>query len=139
MKRPCAATCNLKFTYVLAVGKYYFGDGGYGVWKGIISLYHGVHYHLKEFSDNLSRNNKELFNLCHFYLRIPNTRKYFQAHFQGYYQTPKNEIVFQKMFCGKWSIFQKTLMLKQTERSSRVAFIGLKVICKRNVMFTIFS
>ena len=45
------------------VGKYYLGDASYGVWKGIISPYRGVRYHLKEFSDNPPRNDKELFNL----------------------------------------------------------------------------
>ena len=51
------------------VGKYYLGDAGYGVQKGIISPYHGVRYHLKEFSDNPPRNDKELFNLRHSSLR----------------------------------------------------------------------
>ena len=51
--------------YYERVGKYYLGNAGYGVQKGIISPYCGVHYHLKEFSDNLPRNDKELFNLCH--------------------------------------------------------------------------
>ena len=32
---------------------------------------------------------------------IPNTRKHSQTHFQGHYQTPKNEIVFQEMLFGK--------------------------------------
>ena len=35
------------------------------VWKGIISPYRGVCYHLKEFSDNPPRNDKELFNPHH--------------------------------------------------------------------------
>lgn len=47
------------------VGKYYLGDVGYEVRKGIISLYCGIRYHLKEFSDNPPRNDKELFNLRH--------------------------------------------------------------------------
>ncbi|XP_050259111.1 protein ALP1-like [Quercus robur] len=89
-----AATFGLKFTYVLAgwegsahdsivlndalsrprglkipEGKYYLGDAGYGVRKGIISPYRGVRYHLKEFSDNPPRNDKELFNLRHSSLR----------------------------------------------------------------------
>ena len=51
------------------VGKYYLGDTGYGVRKGIISPYRGVRYHLKEFSDNPPRNDKELFNLRHSSLR----------------------------------------------------------------------
>ena len=57
------------------------------------------------------------FNLYNkFYLKklcIPNTRKRYQAHFQSCYQTPKNEVVFQKMISGKWHIFQKTLMLNK--------------------------
>ena len=32
---------------------------------------------------------------------MSNTRKYFQAHFQGRYLTPENKIVFQKMFFKK--------------------------------------
>ncbi|XP_030922845.1 protein ANTAGONIST OF LIKE HETEROCHROMATIN PROTEIN 1-like [Quercus lobata] len=63
-----AAAFDLKFTYVL-VGKYYLSDAGYGVRKGIISPYRGVRYHLKEFSDNPPRNDKELFNLRHSSLR----------------------------------------------------------------------
>ena len=51
------------------VGKYYLSDASYGVRKGIISLYRGVRYHLKEFSDNPPRNDKELFNLHHSSLR----------------------------------------------------------------------
>ena len=51
------------------VGKYYLGDVGYGVRKGIISPYRDVCYHLKEFSDNPPRNDKELFNLRHSSLR----------------------------------------------------------------------
>jgi len=51
------------------VGKYYLSDASYGVRKGIISPYRGVRYHLKEFSDNPPRNDKELFNLHHSSLR----------------------------------------------------------------------
>ena len=47
------------------VGKYYLGDVGYEVRKGIISPYRGICYHLKEFGDNPPRNDKELFNLHH--------------------------------------------------------------------------
>ena len=32
---------------------------------------------------------------------MPNTRKHSQTHFQGRYQTPESEIVFQEMFLGK--------------------------------------
>ena len=56
------------FDYECVV-KYYLGDASYGVWKGIISPYRGVCYHLKEFSDNPPRNDKELFNLRHSSLR----------------------------------------------------------------------
>ncbi|KAL0009237.1 hypothetical protein SO802_010739 [Lithocarpus litseifolius] len=49
--------------------EFYLGDVGYGVRKGIISPYRGVRYHLKEFSDNPPRNDKELFNLRHSSLR----------------------------------------------------------------------
>ena len=58
-------TCALPISDYERVDKYYLGDAGYGVRKGIISPYHGVRYHLKEFSDNLPRNDKELFNLRH--------------------------------------------------------------------------
>ena len=56
------------FDYECVV-KYYLGDASYGVWKGIISPYRSVRYHLKEFSDNPPRNDKELFNLRHSSLR----------------------------------------------------------------------
>ncbi|KAK5810983.1 hypothetical protein PVK06_026300 [Gossypium arboreum] len=70
-----AITFNLKFSYVLAgwegsahdsrilsdeisrprglripEGKYYLADVGYGIPNGYITPYHGVRYHLKEFS-----------------------------------------------------------------------------------------
>ena len=51
------------------VGKYYLGDVNYGVHNGIISPYRSICYHLKEFSDNPPRNDKELFNLRHSSLR----------------------------------------------------------------------
>ena len=57
---------------------------------------------------------------------IPNTKKHSQAHFQGCYQTPKNKIVFQKIFSEKWIIFQKMLMPKQTEPK-------IKLINKKHV------
>ena len=59
------------------VGKYYLSDASYGVRKGIISPYHGVRYHLKEFSDNPPRNDKELFNLHH---RIIQSSPFFFTH-----------------------------------------------------------
>ncbi|GMI80922.1 hypothetical protein like AT5G41980 [Hibiscus trionum] len=85
---------DLKFTYVLAgwegsahdsriltdvlirprgfrilKGKYYLVDAGYGIRNGIISLYRGVRYHLKEFSNHHPENVKEPFNLRHSSLR----------------------------------------------------------------------
>lgn len=85
---------DLKFTYVLAgwegnaddsqvlndalsrsrrldipEGKYYLGNAGYGVQKGILSPYCGVRCHLKEFSDHPPKNERELFNLRHSSLR----------------------------------------------------------------------
>ena len=47
-------------------------------------------------------------NLC-----IPYTKKHFQAHFYDCYQTSENKIFFHKILFGKWTIFQKTLMLKK--------------------------
>ncbi|XVE52166.1 hypothetical protein DITRI_Ditri02bG0100600 [Diplodiscus trichospermus] len=85
-----AITFDLKFTYVLAgwegsehdsrvlndvlsrprglkinEGKYYLGDAGYGTRNEIICPYHGVRYHLREFTDHPPENEKELFNLRH--------------------------------------------------------------------------
>ena len=87
-------TFDVKFTYVLAgwegsvhdsrvlnnaltrpggfripKGKFYLSDAGYGNQNGILSSYHGVWYHLKEFSDHPPENEKKLFNLCHSSLR----------------------------------------------------------------------
>ncbi|KAK1377379.1 Nuclease HARBI [Heracleum sosnowskyi] len=89
-----AITFDLKFSYVLAgwegsardsrvlndalsrrdglkiaEGKYYLGDAGYGIQNGVISSYHSVRYHLKEYDDNPPTNAKELFNLRHSTLR----------------------------------------------------------------------
>ena len=47
------------------VGRYYLGDAGYRVRKGVIFPYRSVRYHLNEFSDNPPRHGKELFNLHH--------------------------------------------------------------------------
>ena len=52
------------------VGKYYFGDAGYGNRIGILSPYRKVRYHLQEFSDHPPENARELFNLRHSSLRI---------------------------------------------------------------------
>ncbi|XP_075092353.1 uncharacterized protein LOC142172594 [Nicotiana tabacum] len=63
-----AVSFNLKFTYVLA-DKYYLLDAEYGLRKGFISPYHGVRYHLQEYSDRPPQNEKELFNIRHASLR----------------------------------------------------------------------
>ncbi|KAM3198993.1 hypothetical protein P3L10_034145 [Capsicum annuum] len=89
-----AINFNLKFTYVL-VGwegsaydsrilndtlerphglqipqdKYYLVDAGYGLRKGFIPPYHGIRYHLQEYSDCPPQNEKVLFNLRHASLR----------------------------------------------------------------------
>ncbi|PPS13516.1 hypothetical protein GOBAR_AA07069 [Gossypium barbadense] len=90
-----AITFDLKFSYVLAgwegsahdsrilsdalsrprriripEGKYYLADARYVIRNGHITLYHGVRYHLKEFSAQGPENAKELFNLRHSSLRI---------------------------------------------------------------------
>ncbi|KAM3248656.1 hypothetical protein P3L10_010425 [Capsicum annuum] len=49
--------------------KYYPVDAGYGLCKGFIPPYHGIRYHLQEYSDCPPQNEKELFNLCHASLR----------------------------------------------------------------------
>ncbi|KAK5832757.1 hypothetical protein PVK06_016560 [Gossypium arboreum] len=54
----------------ISEGKYYLADVGYGIRNGYITLYHGVRYHLKEFSAHGPENAKELFNLCHSSLQI---------------------------------------------------------------------
>ena len=43
----------------------------------------------------------KLYKKCYKNLCIPNTLKCSQAHFQGCYQIPENEIVFQKMLSRK--------------------------------------
>ncbi|KAF8393770.1 hypothetical protein HHK36_019968 [Tetracentron sinense] len=68
---------DLKFMYVLAGWegsahdscKYLLGDAGYGLRNGFIPPYQGVRYHLKEYSNHSSENEKELFNLRHSSLR----------------------------------------------------------------------
>ncbi|KAM3238410.1 hypothetical protein P3L10_013441 [Capsicum annuum] len=49
--------------------KYYLVDAGYGLRKGFIPPYHGICYHLQEYSDCPPQNEKELFNLRHASLR----------------------------------------------------------------------
>ena len=58
------------------VGKYYLGDAGYGIRKGIISPFRGVRYHLNEFTERSPQNEKELFNLRHSSLRIAIEREF---------------------------------------------------------------
>ncbi|KAK2645480.1 hypothetical protein Ddye_020675 [Dipteronia dyeriana] len=50
-------------------GKYYLVDAGYMLRSGLIELYRGMHYHLKEYSSHPSQNSRELFNLRHASLR----------------------------------------------------------------------
>ncbi|KAK2450637.1 hypothetical protein QL285_009750 [Trifolium repens] len=86
------AACNfdMKFTYVLAgwegttsdsrilkdaltkqdpliipEGKFYLGDAGFMLKRGLLTPYRGVRYHLKEYSSRGPQNAKELFNLRH--------------------------------------------------------------------------
>jgi len=51
------------------VGKYYLGDVGFMLKTIIITLYHEVRYHLKEYSRRGPKNAKELFNHRHSSLR----------------------------------------------------------------------
>jgi len=44
--------------YFLFVGKYYLGDVGYGIRKGIIFPFRGVRYHLNEFTKYSPKNKK---------------------------------------------------------------------------------
>ncbi|XP_020243356.1 uncharacterized protein LOC109821591 [Asparagus officinalis] len=50
-------------------GKYYLCDAGYATMPYFISLYRGVHYHLKEFMGRTPQNRRELFNISHSSLR----------------------------------------------------------------------
>ncbi|KAK2445398.1 hypothetical protein QL285_016335 [Trifolium repens] len=90
------AACNfdMKFTYVLAgwegtasdsrilkdaltkqdpliipEGKFYLGDAGFMLKRGLLTPYRGVCYHLKEYSSRGPQNARELFNLRHSSLR----------------------------------------------------------------------
>ncbi|KAM3220956.1 hypothetical protein P3L10_020224 [Capsicum annuum] len=79
---------NLKFTYALAGwegsahdsrilkdalerphGLQIPQDAGYGLCKGFIPPYHGIYFHLQEYSDCSPQNEKKLFNLRHASLR----------------------------------------------------------------------
>lgn len=51
------------------VGKFYLGDAGLMLKHQILTPYHGVLYHLKEYSARGQQNLKELFNLRHASLR----------------------------------------------------------------------
>lgn len=51
------------------VGKFYLGDAGLMLKHQILTPYHGVLYHLKEYSARGPQNPKELFNLRHSSLR----------------------------------------------------------------------
>ncbi|KAG5225383.1 nuclease HARBI [Salix suchowensis] len=55
--------------FKISEGKYYLGDAGYGIQKGIISPFRGVRYHLNEFTECAPENEKELFNFRHSSLR----------------------------------------------------------------------
>jgi len=47
------------------VGKYYLGDAGFMLKPQILTPYHGVRYHLKEYSRRGSQDSRELFNHRH--------------------------------------------------------------------------
>nr|KAJ0216805.1 hypothetical protein LSAT_V11C300117690 [Lactuca sativa] len=89
-----ACTFDLKFTYILSgwegttsdsrilknalnredklvitKGQYYLIDAGLPHTTTLMTPYHGVRYHLKEYSAQAPENAKELFNLCHASLR----------------------------------------------------------------------
>ena len=54
-------------------GKFFLGDGGFGLSETMLTPYRGVPYHIKEFreaNDGGPRNAKELFNLKHSSLRM---------------------------------------------------------------------
>ena len=53
------------------IGKYFLGDAGYALSRTCLTLYRGVHYHLKEWARGNERpmNKEELFNLRHASLR----------------------------------------------------------------------
>ncbi|XP_028204632.1 putative nuclease HARBI1 isoform X2 [Glycine soja] len=50
-------------------GKYYLGDAGFMLKRGVLTPYRGVRYHLKEYSIRSPQNSKELFNHRHASLR----------------------------------------------------------------------
>jgi DDE superfamily endonuclease len=54
------------------LGKFYLGDGGYGLSRYLLTPYRGVRYHIIEFAGNglAPANKKELFNHRHSSLRI---------------------------------------------------------------------
>ncbi|XP_068636010.1 protein ALP1-like [Aristolochia californica] len=68
----------------LPEGKYYLVDAGYANMPGLLAPYRGTRYHLQEFGDNLSRNDKDLFNRRHSSLKntIERTFGALKARFQ---------------------------------------------------------
>ncbi|XP_028757226.1 uncharacterized protein LOC114716391 [Neltuma alba] len=89
-----ACSFDMKFTYVLAgwegtasdsrilknalsredkiiipQGKFYLGDAGFPLKRGVITPYRGVRYHLKEYSTRAPQNATEIFNHRHASLR----------------------------------------------------------------------
>ncbi|WVZ70852.1 hypothetical protein U9M48_019488 [Paspalum notatum var. saurae] len=94
-KMSGAVDFDLRFTYVLArregsahdaliladalerndglrvpPGKFYLVDVGYAVRPGFLPPYRGTRYHLREFGNNRPRDQRELFNLRHSFLRV---------------------------------------------------------------------
>lgn len=55
--------------YVIFVGKFYLGDAGFMLKRGLLTPYRGVRYHLKEYSARGPTNPRELFNHRHASLR----------------------------------------------------------------------
>ena len=56
--------------------------------------YMSFFFFLKELITWVSLHNAHVLNYIRKKNCIPNTKKHFQTHFQGHYQTPKNEIVY---------------------------------------------
>ena len=55
--------------HVIVVGKFYLGDGGFMLKRGVLTPYRAVRYHSKEYSARGPQNAKELFNHRHASLR----------------------------------------------------------------------
>ncbi|XP_021714727.1 putative nuclease HARBI1 isoform X2 [Chenopodium quinoa] len=60
----------LKRGFKVPNGKYYLVDAEYGDRKGFMPSYRHTRYHLKEFTNNPPENERELFNLRHYSLRM---------------------------------------------------------------------